>query len=88
MQLTQPQATAIRACIESGGKARFSRSFFSGKELPRGTIPAITARKLASLGLGRIQSGEHKDEGTFFLDASGESAYKKHRERLLKENNK
>lgn len=88
MVLTQPQATAIRACIESGGKARFSRSFFSGKELPLGTIPAITARKLASLGLGRIQSGSHKDEGTFFLEPSGESAYREHRERLLKENNK
>lgn len=65
-----------------------ARSFFSGRELPRGTIPAITARKMASLGLGHIQGGAHKDEGIFFLGEAGKKAYSEHRNRLSKENNK
>lgn len=87
--LTQPQAVAIRQCLDSSDRqVRFAKSFLSGKALPRGTIPSQVAECLARKGMGSIKKKNAHAEGWFFLNDSGELAYKKHRQEINMQNEK
>lgn len=87
--LTQPQAVAIRQCLDSSDRqVRFAKSFLSGKALSRGTIPSQVAECLARKGMGSIRKKNAHAEGWFFLNDSGEAAYKKHRQEISMNNEK
>lgn len=88
MSLTQPQAVAIRQCLDASGRqVRFKKGFLSGRAIPRGTIPSQVACCLERKGMGSIKRTNAHAEGWFFLNNVGEAAYKKHRKEIEKMNN-
>lgn len=78
--LTQPQAVAIRICLESpANKVSYRRGFLTGRPMPPRCIPAKVAHALAKKGYGQTLWSQRKDEGHFVLNDQGADAYVKHR---------
>lgn len=81
--LTQPQAVAIRICLESpANKVSYRRVFLTGKPMPPRCIPAKVAHALAKKGYGQTVWSQRKDEGHFVLNDQGADAYVKHRKEI------
>jgi hypothetical protein len=85
--LTYQQASAIRTAMSDPGRAvPFSRTFFRGGQVSVKTISHKTAHALAKRGLGRVKTGQHKDEGIFVVVEAGVIEYMRHKEKIMSEN--
>jgi len=78
MNLTPQQLVALRLAIDSGGKVRFARSFFSGRPLGAKVIAKSSADCLQKHGLG-LAILDQRDAGTFEINDKGRVAYQEAR---------
>jgi ParB-like chromosome segregation protein Spo0J len=85
--LTYQQAAAIKTAMNDPRRAvPFSRTFFRGGQVSAKTISHKTAHALAKRGLGRVKTGDHKDEGIFVVVEAGVIEYMRHKEKIMSEN--
>ena len=74
MNLTTQQLVALRLAIDSGGRVRFARAFFSGRALGSKTVAKTSADCLQKRGLG-LAILDQRDAGFFEINDSGRLAY-------------